>query len=166
MANLNYSFYHSPVGILKMAADEFCIRELVFADNEDDIIYPAGNLLTPVLQQCTEQLIEFFNGKRQNFDIPVSQAGTTFQQRVWNELLYIPFGKTVSYADIARKLGDVNAVRAVGNTNGKNNICIIVPCHRVIGTNKSLVGYAGGLWRKKWLLQHEFKLVNGIQTMF
>jgi methylated-DNA-[protein]-cysteine S-methyltransferase len=118
------------------------------------------------MHQCTEELIEFFNGKRKKFDIPVCQSGTAFQQRVWNELVNIPFGKTISYLELARMLGDEKVIRAAAQTNGKNKIAIIVPCHRVIGSDKSLVGYAGGLWRKKWLLQHEFRITHGIQTLF
>ncbi len=118
------------------------------------------------MHQCTEELIEFFNGKRKNFDIPVHQHGTVFQQNVWAELLNIPFGKTISYLDLAKQLGDAKAIRAVASTNGRNKICIIIPCHRVIGSDKSLVGYAGGLWRKKWLLQHEFRILHGVQTLF
>lgn len=166
MAAINYTYYQSPVGILKIGGTEQYICELSFVESKEEIAYPAGNSSTPVLQQCTEQLIEFFNGKRKNFDIPVSQNGTAFQKSVWNELLNIPFGKTVSYLELAKQLGNADAIRAVAASNGKNKICIIVPCHRVIGTNKSLVGYIGGLARKKWLLQYEFRQLNGIQTLF
>jgi methylated-DNA-[protein]-cysteine S-methyltransferase len=96
----------------------------------------------------------------------VHQPGTFFQQKVWGELLQIPYGKTISYLELSRRIGDEKAIRAVGSTNGKNRIAIIVPCHRVIGSDKSLTGYAGGVWRKKWLLQHEFKITHGILTLF
>ena len=118
------------------------------------------------MHQCTEQLIEFFSGKRKLFDIPVHQPGTFFQQKVWGELLQIPYGKTMSYLELSRHIGDEKAIRAVAATNGKNKIMIIIPCHRIIGSDKSLTGYAGGLWRKKWLLQHEFKITHGVQTLF
>jgi methylated-DNA-[protein]-cysteine S-methyltransferase len=100
------------------------------------------------------------------FNIPIHQEGTPFQKKVWSELTEINYGKTISYMDLAKRMGDEKVIRAAASTNGKNKIGIIVPCHRVIGTNKNLVGYAGGLWRKKWLLQHEFRITHGIQTLF
>ena len=106
------------------------------------------------------------HGKRRTFDIPVYQEGTAFQQTVWGELLNIPFGKTISYLELAKRLDDIKVVRAAASTSGKNKIAIIIPCHRVIGSDKSLVGYGGGLWRKKWLLQHEFRVTHGVQTLF
>jgi methylated-DNA-[protein]-cysteine S-methyltransferase len=164
MTLLSYTYYQSPVGLLKIGAAEHVISEVVFVDNEDEIT-PAAEL-TPLLQQCVEQLIEYFNGQRRTFELPVYQTGTVFQSRVWSELLNISYGKTISYLDLAKRLGDPKAIRAAASTNGKNNICIIVPCHRVIGSNQALVGYAGGLKRKKWLLEHENKIANGVQTLF
>lgn len=111
-------------------------------------------------------MIEYFNGKRLSFDIPIYQKGTDFQTKVWSQLLNINFGTTISYMTLAKRLGDPNCIRAAASCNGKNQICIIVPCHRVIGTNQSLVGYAGGLQRKRWLLEHENKIANGVQTLF
>ncbi|MBK8951865.1 MAG: methylated-DNA--[protein]-cysteine S-methyltransferase [Chitinophagaceae bacterium] len=121
---------------------------------------------TTLLINCVEQLIQYFNGELRHFDLPLNQPGTTFQQEVWNILTQIPFGKTISYLELARKTGDSKATRAVANANGKNHVAIIVPCHRVIGSNKELTGYAGGLWRKKWLLEHEAKIAHGVQTLF
>ena len=95
-----------------------------------------------------------------------AQVGTEFQQSVWNELARIPYGRTISYHELSKRIGNTKAIRAVGSANGNNNICIIVPCHRVIGSNGDLVGYGGDLWRKKWLLEHEGKTVNGVQTLF
>jgi methylated-DNA-[protein]-cysteine S-methyltransferase len=118
------------------------------------------------MHQCTEELIEYFHGNRRNFTIPVHQDGTDFQKRVWNHLLGIPYGKTISYMDLAKKMGDPKVIRAAASTNGKNKIAIIVPCHRVIGSDRSLTGYSGGMWRKKWLLQQEFKVAHGVQTLF
>ena len=164
MTQLNYTYYQSPVGLLKIGAAENVISEVVFVDNPGEITQAA--VFTPLLQQCVEQLIEYFNGHRRIFELPVYQAGTSFQSRVWSELLNIAFGKTISYMDLAKRLGDPKAIRAAASTNGKNNICIIIPCHRVIGSNQSLVGYAGGLKRKKWLLEHENKIANGVQTLF
>lgn len=165
MEHIYYTYYQSPVGMLKLGGTEQYICELSFVDNQDQIIHGEPGI-SDVLHQCTEQLIEFFNGKRRNFDVPVSQPGTAFQQKVWNELLSIPFGKTISYLELAKLLGDPKVIRAAASTNGKNNIAIIIPCHRVIGSDKSLTGYSGGLWRKKWLLQHEFHILHGIQTLF
>lgn len=119
-----------------------------------------------MLIHCAEQLIQYFNGQRRIFELPIHQEGTKFQQDVWNELTTIPFGKTISYLELARRTGDTKASRAVANANGKNKIAIIVPCHRVIGSNHELIGYAGGLWRKKWLLEHEAKIAYGVQTLF
>jgi methylated-DNA-[protein]-cysteine S-methyltransferase len=115
---------------------------------------------------CIEQLIQYFQGERRIFELPINQHGTAFQQEVWSELMTIPYGKTISYLELARKTGDLKATRAVANANGKNNVAIIVPCHRVIGSNRELVGYGGGLWRKKWLLEHEAKVAHGVQTLF
>ncbi len=116
--------------------------------------------------QCIEQLIQYFNGNRRIFELPVNQEGTVFQLETWNQLMTIPFGKTISYIQLAIKTGDPRATRAVASANGKNNVAIIVPCHRVIGANRELVGYGGGLWRKKWLLEHELKVAYGVQTLF
>ncbi len=150
---------------MKIGGTDAYIGEVTFVDNQADIVH-GGAGITDVMHNCTEQLIEFFSGRRRVFDIPVHQEGTAFQQRVWGELLNIPFGKTSSYLDLSKKLGDPKAIRAVAATNGKNKIAIIVPCHRVIGSDKTLVGYGGGLPRKKWLLQHEFRIAHGVQTLF
>lgn len=104
-----------------------------------------------------KQINEYFNGERQEFDLPLHLVGTAFQKRVWEGLMNIPFGETRSYKEQSIFLGDVKAIRAVAGANGENGIAIIVPCHRVVGANGSLVGYGGGLWRKKWLLEHELK---------
>lgn len=108
-----------------------------------------------VIEDSISQLEEYFSGKRFIFELPLDPHGTDFQKKVWNKLVAIPYGQTVTYKDIALITGDVNNVRAVGTSNGKNPIAVIIPCHRVIGTNGKLTGYAGGLWRKKWLLNHE-----------
>ena len=108
-----------------------------------------------LLKKCCKQLDEYFSGKRKTFDVPLDAKGTKFQKQVWRELQKIPFGKTLSYGDIAKKIKNPKASRAVGGANNKNPIAIVVPCHRVIGANGKLVGYAGGLHRKAWLLKHE-----------
>lgn len=165
MAPIYYTYYDSPIGLLKIGGTDLCITELSFIDNREQLQYGEPGV-SDIIHHCTEQLIEFFAGRRKNFDIPVYQDGTTFQQAVWNKLLEIPYGKTISYRDLAQRMGDPKVIRAAANTNGRNKIAIIVPCHRVIGTDKSLTGYSGGLWRKKWLLQHEFRVTYGVQELF
>lgn len=165
MTEIYYSFYESPIGLLRIGGTETYISEINFIDNKDQIQYGDPGI-SDIIHQCTEQLIEFFQGNRKKFDLPIHQEGTNFQKKVWNQLTEINYGKTISYLDLAKNLGDEKVIRAAASTNGKNKIAIIVPCHRVIGTNKTLVGYSGGLWRKKWLLQHEFRTSNGIQTLF
>jgi methylated-DNA-[protein]-cysteine S-methyltransferase len=158
-------YYHSPVGQLKITGTEHFITEIAFHDRSKK---PEGNKknLPPMIITCVEQLIQYFNGDRRKFELPLNQEGTAFQKGVWTELMGIPYGKTISYLELARRTGDTKATRAVANANGKNNIAIIIPCHRVIGSNKELVGYGGGLWRKKWLLEHELKIAYGVQTLF
>ena len=162
---ITYAYYDSPVGVLKIGGTEQYITEISFAAKETE---PAHNNTepTPLLHACTEQLIEYFLGTRQVFDIPYHQSGTEFQEKVWAKLAEINYGNTYSYADLAKKLGDPKVIRAAAAANGKNKIAIIVPCHRIIGTDRSLVGYAWGKARKKWLLQHEFRLALGVQTLF
>jgi methylated-DNA-[protein]-cysteine S-methyltransferase len=159
------TYYHSPVGLLKISGTEDYISEVSFHDTTQK---PEGKKkhLPPMLIQCVEQLIQYFNGQRRQFELPINQTGTSFQQEVWGLLMQIPYGKTISYLDLAKRSGDTKATRAVANANGKNNVAIIVPCHRVIGSNRDLVGYGGGLWRKKWLLELEAKVAYGVQTLF
>ncbi len=165
MAETFTTYYHSPIGLLKISGTADFISEVSFQDATQQI-ESDGNDLPPMLIQCVEQLIQYFNGERRVFDFPMNQSGTSFQQETWNLLMTIPYGKTISYLQLAIKTGDPKATRAVANANGKNNIAIVVPCHRVIGANKELTGYAGGLWRKKWLLEHEMKVAYGVQTLF
>lgn len=167
METLITHIYHSPIGQIAITADESCITELVFID--DDSLNASLTIeeeLPPIIHQCVDELIEYFAGTRRHFTVAINQEGTDFQQRVWKELYEIPFGKTMSYADLAKKLGDPKVIRAAATANGKNKIAIIVPCHRIIGTDQSLVGYAWGKARKRWLLQHEFRLALGVQTLF
>ncbi len=143
-------FINSPLGITKIVGDENGIAEIsVLSEGSVSATIPSE------LQEAVSQLGDYFDGKRQDFNFKLNPKGTDFQQKVWQELLNIPFGKTMSYLDLSKKLGDVKAIRAVASANGKNPLWIVVPCHRVIGTDGSLTGYAGGLWRKKWLLEHE-----------
>jgi methylated-DNA-[protein]-cysteine S-methyltransferase len=165
LAETYTTYYHSPVGLLKIAGTNDYITEVSFHDTtqKND---GSKRELPPMLINCIEQLIQYFNGQRRIFELPLNQPGTAFQQETWNQLMTIPFGKTISYIQLAIKTGDPKATRAVASANGKNNIAIIVPCHRVIGANRELVGYGGGLWRKKWLLEHEMKVAYGVQTLF
>lgn len=158
--------YASPIGQLKIVSDADCIHSLTFLESTGFVSNSASIDSPPVIHQCIDELIDYFNGSRQNFTVPIHQTGTAFQQRVWNELYEIPFAKTMSYADLAKKLGDPKVIRAAASANGKNKIAIIVPCHRIIGSDRNLTGYAWGLARKKWLLQHEFRIGLGVQTLF
>jgi len=163
------TYYQSPLGLLRIGGTDTYISEISFIDHLEEAEYQhtqLGGAVTPIVIQCIEQLIQYFQGQRRFFDFPISQEGTEFQQRVWNELTVIPFGKTISYLDLSRRLGDTKAIRAAAAANGRNNIVIVVPCHRVIGSKQDLVGYGGGLWRKKWLLEHETKIMYGVQTLF
>lgn len=165
MEELHYTYYESPLGLIKIGGTDQYIGELSFIDEKEQMTYGEPGI-TELMHQCTEELIEYFHGTRKKFDIPVHQDGTEFQKKIWNELLAVEYGKTMSYLDLAKRMGDPKSVRAAASTNGKNKIIILVPCHRIIGSDKSLTGYSGGMWRKKWLLQHEFKTSNGIQTLF
>jgi methylated-DNA-[protein]-cysteine S-methyltransferase len=140
----------TPLGIAKITGDENGISVISIADDGETL-----TTIPVILQEAVSQLNDYFEGKRTDFTFKLNPSGTEFQQKVWKGLLEIPFGKTCSYLDLSKKLGDVKAIRAVASANGKNPLWIVVPCHRVIGTDGSLTGYAGGLWRKKWLLEHE-----------
>ena len=146
---MNYaSVITSPVGNITILADDDFVYSITFAEKVTDGL--PENELT---RNAAAQLEAYFNGKLKVFDFPLKQRGTTFQQEVWQSLLTIPFGETTSYAKFSAH--KPLAIRAIAAANGKNDIAIVVPCHRVIGSNGKLVGYAGGLWRKQWLLQHE-----------
>ena len=144
-------FINTPLGFTEIQGDENGISK-IHVMNEDVEI---STKIPKELKEAVLQLQDYFDGKRTTFTFPLNPSGTDFQKKVWDELLHIPFGKTCSYLDLSKKLGDVKAIRAVASANGKNPLWIVVPCHRVIGTDGSLTGYAGGLWRKKWLLEHE-----------
>ncbi|MGK7389060.1 MAG: methylated-DNA--[protein]-cysteine S-methyltransferase [Candidatus Cyclobacteriaceae bacterium M2_1C_046] len=141
----------SPVGPLKITAEEDAILAVDFTPE----LASSDRDLSPVVLQCANELKEYFDGRRKIFEVPLKLEGTDFQKAVWQELLKIPYGKTISYAQLSVKLGDLKAIRAVGTANGKNKIPVIIPCHRVIGSDGNLTGYSGGLDKKKWLLQHE-----------
>ena len=164
MAETFSTYYHSPVGQLRICGTTDYISEISFQDSQH--LPESSKELPPMIIQCVEQLIQYFNGERRVFEFPINQEGTPFQQETWNLLMGIPYAKTISYIQLAIRTGDPKATRAVANANGKNHVAIVVPCHRVIGANNELVGYGGGLWRKRWLLAHEMKYAYGVQTLF
>ena len=156
------TYYKTPIGTAKIVGDANGIQSVSVLDEDSSI---ALEEKTPKeLQECVTQLDEYFNGNRKTFDLKLNPQGTEFQQKVWTALTNIPFNKTRSYLEQSKQLGDVKAIRAVASANGKNPIWIIIPCHRVIGSDGSLTGYAGGIWRKKWLLEHESGVKQ--QTLF
>jgi methylated-DNA-[protein]-cysteine S-methyltransferase len=144
------TFIKTPLGIAKIIGDEKGISVISVSDEG-----AISTAIPAILQESVSQLNDYFEGKRKDFNFKLNPSGSEFQQKVWIGLLEIPFGKTMSYLELSKKLGDVKAIRAVASANGKNPLWIVVPCHRVIGTDGSLTGYAAGLWRKKWLLEHE-----------
>jgi methylated-DNA-[protein]-cysteine S-methyltransferase len=171
--NFQTTYLKTPIGIAKITGDENGVSEISVLDDDlstqlrqaqfdkhDESAYE----IPDCLKECVSQLKEYFNNTRKEFDLKLNPLGTDFQQRVWNELLNISYGKTRSYMEQTKKLGDVKAIRAVASANGKNPLWIVIPCHRVIGSDGSLTGYASGLWRKKWLLEHESGVVQ--QTLF
>lgn len=147
---VQYSYYASPIGLLEVSATAEAVATLYFVDEQQHEVET-----TALLNAAIRQIDEYFAGRRQAFDLPLAFRGTDFQRRVWQQLLTVPYGQTSSYQAIANALGNSKAVRAVGAANGQNPISVIAPCHRIIGSNGSLVGYGGGLWRKEWLLKHE-----------
>ncbi len=161
MPHLTTHYFESPLGIIEIKGDENAIHEVSF-DREQS----SADNTTDIIIECRNQLEEYFLGKRKKFDLKLNPIGTFFQSSVWNELLGISYAHTASYLDLAKKLGDEKSVRAVGAANGKNPIAIIIPCHRIVGSNNSLVGYAGGLWRKQWLLEHEAQFGLGVMKLF
>jgi methylated-DNA-[protein]-cysteine S-methyltransferase len=141
----------TPVGPMGLAAKDGAITAVHFGELEGD------ETNDPALDQAARQLDEYFRGKRKDFELPLSAEGTEFERAVWGALAEIPFGETRSYLDIAKRIGNTKAVRAVGRANGKNPLAIVVPCHRVIGANGALTGFGGGMEAKRWLLDHEFE---------
>lgn len=145
------AYYRTPIGTAEIIGNEDGIQSISMLNEE---IETTTNIPSSLLD-CVTQLDEYFAGKRSEFSLKLNPQGTDFQKKVWNELLNIPFGKTRTYLEQTKQIGDPKAIRAVASANGKNPIGIIIPCHRVIGSDGSLTGYAGGIWRKKWLLDHE-----------
>lgn len=151
-----YLYYESPLGIIEIIGNQKALSELHFVDKakKDDPNAPE------CLIECRRQMDEYFKGIRREFNIKTELIGTEFQKKVWKELFRVPFGHTVSYGEMAKAIGNPKAMRAVGGANGKNKMVIIYPCHRVIGSNGSMVGFGGGVWRKEWLLEHERNILG------
>ncbi|MDC8002426.1 methylated-DNA--[protein]-cysteine S-methyltransferase [Aureisphaera galaxeae] len=151
------AYLNTPIGVLEIKGNNEGLHSVIFKENNA----PISESIPEVLLPAVTQLKEYFNRMRTDFDLKLSPEGTTFQKRVWEKLLEIPFGRTTSYQKMANNLGDPKVIRAAASANGKNPISIIIPCHRVIGSDGSLTGYAGGLHRKKWLLEHESPVKQG-----
>lgn len=141
--------------MLAIIANKNAITAISFMEEENTHQEQSENEIS---KHGKEQLQAYFSKERTQFELPLQLNGTDFQNKVWKTLKDIPFGKTISYLQLAKNLGDPKCIRAAGTANGKNPFAIVVPCHRVIGSNGELVGYAGGLWRKRWLLEHEQQL--------
>ena len=153
-------YYHTPLGFAHITADDNFITKISIRDE----VHEQKPVSSPILNEAIKQLDEYFAGKRKVFNLPLNQPGTDFQQRVWQQLLLIKYGVTISYAQMSNQMNSPLAIRAIAAANGKNNLWIVVPCHRVIGSDGSLTGYAGGLWRKQWLLDHEANVMGTGQT--
>ena len=158
--------FDSPLGLVRIDGDANGVSVISCTDipaREAIEKLPSPKELDEPVLKATEQLHDYFAGTRQTFDFKLNPSGTAFQQSVWRALLQVPFGTTCSYLTLSRQLGDEKAIRAVAAANGRNPLWIVVPCHRVIGSDGSLTGYAGGLWRKQWLLEHEGALTRSGQ---
>lgn len=160
MSKLHKIDYESPIGIIEITGTDEAIYSILFSER-DKIVNVIDDETPKVLKHCREQLDEYFKGKLTEFTFPYIYEGTDFQKTVWNSLKTVPYAQTCSYKDIAISIGKEKAIRAVGSANGKNKLSIVIPCHRIIGANKRLTGYAGGLWRKEWLLKHERTFEKG-----
>jgi len=157
------AFYTSPIGIIRLEATKEALTVVSFC--EDETLPVTIQTHHPILKDAVQQLEEYFKGTRMRFELPLAPQGTAFQQSVWNELLKIEYGTTATYLHMAKRLGNVKNIRAAASANGKNPIGIIIPCHRVVGADGKLTGYAGGLHRKQWLLEHEAKHA-GVPLLF
>ncbi|PCH76690.1 MAG: cysteine methyltransferase [Flavobacteriaceae bacterium] len=151
MESKDVAYCKTPIGLVTIIGNADGISSITVSDNEDDF----KEEIPPNLQDCVQQLTEYFAKERTCFDLKLHPKGTEFQKKVWKALLEVPYGKTRSYWEQSNHLGNVKAIRAVASANGKNPLWIVIPCHRIIGSDGSLTGYAGGLWRKKFLLELE-----------
>jgi methylated-DNA-[protein]-cysteine S-methyltransferase len=156
MSATRVAYYESPIGLVEVRGGEKGVSALNFVAARDPQAVRTGKGSLPApLALCLTQLDEYFRGERRRFSVKLDLCGTVFQMKVWKELRAVRFGKTVSYLDIAKAVGNPAGTRAVGGANHRNPVSIIVPCHRVVGSDGRLTGYGGGLWRKDWLLRHE-----------
>jgi methylated-DNA-[protein]-cysteine S-methyltransferase len=163
MSKMFTAYFESPIGWMRIRSDEAALLSLDFVDAAGR---PGGEAapgpdLPRILEECLDQLQGYFRGERTTFSLPLRLRGTPFQHRVWDRLLRIPYGETTTYLTLAESTGNARATRAVGGANHRNPVSIIVPCHRVIGSDGRLTGYGGGLWRKEWLLRHERRHAGG-----
>ncbi len=154
---LYYDYIDTPLGELELTSSANHLLAALFVKTEKNVLDKQPVLESEINNEAKKQLTAFFKKELTQFKLPINPAGTEFQKMVWSELVKIPFGTTISYLTLAKKLGDPNSIRAAASANGKNPISIIIPCHRVIGTDGKLVGYSGDMWRKQWLLNHESK---------
>lgn len=161
---LHTVYYSSPIGSILIEAEDEQLTVVSFRD--EVTITETGTTTSPILKTAIKQLDEYFAGTRNHFDLPLHPQGTAFQQKVWDQLIKIPYAETVTYLHMAKRLGNVKSIRAAASANGKNPIGIIIPCHRVVGADGKLTGYAGGLHRKQWLLEHEAKMAGKQSTLF
>lgn len=157
---MHTTYYDSPIGIIRISESEGIITSVHFMDEKTEADQPG----TPALKIAAQQMDEYFAGERKAFDFPFRQEGSGFRQQVWQCLVTIDYGKTISYLEQSKLMKHPLAIRAIASANGKNHLAIVVPCHRVIGSDGSLTGYASGVWRKKWLLEHEARVMGWAQT--
>ena len=154
------AYFKTPIGYVRITEEDGFIASIYMLDEEFEVSPPE----TPLLEKAIRQLDEYFKGERKVFDLPLNQKGSGFQQQVWDQLSKIEYGKTISYLDQSKRMNNPLGIRAIASANGKNNLIIVVPCHRVIGSDGSLTGFGAGVWRKKWLLEHEAKVLGIGQT--
>ena len=157
---MDTAYYKTPLGVARITEQDGFITSIYLLDEEFEIKPPA----TPLLEKAVQQLDEYFAGTRKVFDLPLKQQGSDFQQKVWGQLEKIGYGATISYLQQSRMMNNPLGIRAIASANGKNNLVIVVPCHRVIGSDGSLTGFGCGIWRKKWLLEHEARVMGAGQT--
>jgi len=151
----------TPIGLLEVQTSEDALLAVTFVESKTE----DSDNVPEVLENACTQLKEYFAGERQSFDLPLLPDGTDFQKQVWNALVEVPYGRTSTYKKQSQTLGNPKAIRAVGTANGKNPIAVVIPCHRIVGSDGSLTGYASGLARKDWLLKHEQKQTEGFQQI-
>lgn len=153
-------YYKTPIGFARITEEDGFITSIYLLDDD----FEEAPAETPLLKMAVQQLDEYFAGTRKVFDLPIRQSGSDFQQKVWEQLSKIEYGKTISYLQQSKFMGNPLGIRAIASANGKNHLVIVVPCHRVIGTDGSLTGFGCGVWRKKWLLEHEARVMGHGQT--